>query len=907
MKKTNVWKSAALLLLALAMVLPSCGINGGTVTETSNTAEPTETHTEVIPTETESSSRMNTESTHQEATESTTEKISESESKTVSEETTEKITDVITGETLDAQYADEFSVSRVFSDNMIVQRNEHIRVWGFAPESENGKKISGKFKGMFAEAIVQNGEWCLTFGARLEADVKGTEMTIYTDKKTVTFKDVLVGDVYMVIGQSNVEYNVNTHIANTNAQTQGGGVDAIDPNSIIRLNRTNNSSGGNFAKKGTDYVYRDLLNTKQWTKTTQNDTLQFSAIGYYFAKQLVEKTENKIPVGIIEIGFSGAPLGSYLPNEVAEAYDTDYLNPLSGTYMTTGVNSNSAPGRYIYNCHIAPFENYAIAGIVWYQGESNNSAVEAAKYNSVFTALMTYMRDTHNLVHRDFPVFIIEFPSIYKKPADHTSTWHFMELGMIRSFMGSIPISLNNSYVSSSSDLWNDKTFFNSLHPNCKYEQAERLADLAFSVVHGKVELAKVSGPILKSVELSADQKSAVLTFENVGKGLTTTDGGTQVKGIVGIPDKPFLLSSIKPVSATITAPDQITVTFNKQIKAVAYNFDSEDHFGHTVNLCNSDKFPATAFMTPYTEKYDLTSFEAKDFVKDSAAVVKKKGKAIDSLVVDGENLLPVGQIENKLSQVNNTVEIFEKSTTLSVSGWVGFEYELIMLGYSVDGGKAVFNASPATPQAAVINAGGALAKRFAVGVNVALLEKGAHTVDIVALIDLNEGGTAVTLLSFKLIVTERPPEPVAPEGLELPLLTDEKYKLVRAAYDVIDLDGIELYRGQYSTKLSAAGNVVKAKKGTNTVGLQGWVGFESALDCFGYVLDGTDPVIESAPVGTESAVLQSGGENARRYKVIVDISSLEVGLHTVQLVVRLHDADSTVLQLISFTLEITE
>ena len=64
----------------------------------------------------------------------------------------------------------------------------------------------------------------------------------------------------------------------------------------------------------------------------------------------------------------------------------------------------------IYNCHLAPFEKYAIAGIVWYQGESNNEVTEAMKYNEVFAALMTYMRGTHNLVNRDFPVFIMEFP-----------------------------------------------------------------------------------------------------------------------------------------------------------------------------------------------------------------------------------------------------------------------------------------------------------------------------------------------------------------------------------------------------------------------------------------------------------------------------------------------------------------
>ena len=87
--------------------------------------------------------------------------IDESSSKTTedsSEEETTVIVDVMIGETLDAEPAADFTVSKVFSDYMVVQRGEHIRVWGFAPESENGKKVSGEFKGMFAEAIIENGE-----------------------------------------------------------------------------------------------------------------------------------------------------------------------------------------------------------------------------------------------------------------------------------------------------------------------------------------------------------------------------------------------------------------------------------------------------------------------------------------------------------------------------------------------------------------------------------------------------------------------------------------------------------------------------------------------------------------------------------------------------------------------------
>ena len=295
------------MVMMCTMVFSSCSNGNEGTTETTSAVtnesiETTET-TKIDTTELETTESETTGIETTETTETNTSKAEMTETETTETETTETetteteetvvITDVMIGETIEAEYASDFSVSRVFSNDMVVQRNEHIRVWGFAPESENGKKVSGEFKGMFAESLIENGEWCITFGARLEADVNGAEMKIYTDSKKVVFSGVLVGDVYMVVGQSNVEVSVQEHINNTDAATQGGGKAAIDPNSIIRLNRTNNGSGGDFEFKGTDYVYKDFMNPTQWTKTTESETLKFSALGYYFAVQMVEKTDRK--------------------------------------------------------------------------------------------------------------------------------------------------------------------------------------------------------------------------------------------------------------------------------------------------------------------------------------------------------------------------------------------------------------------------------------------------------------------------------------------------------------------------------------------------------------------------------------------------------------------------------------
>ena len=169
--------------------------------------------------------------TVQDETEVTSDNAGDDTTDEGTEETTEEVStepDIMIDVTLDAEYAADFTVAKVFSNDMVVQRGERIRVWGWADESENGKKVSGEFMGMFSEAIIENGEWCITFKARLNACADlGNTMKIYTDTKTVEFTDVLVGDVFYVIGQSNVAYSVSSHLSAFPNDPNKGGADVI--------------------------------------------------------------------------------------------------------------------------------------------------------------------------------------------------------------------------------------------------------------------------------------------------------------------------------------------------------------------------------------------------------------------------------------------------------------------------------------------------------------------------------------------------------------------------------------------------------------------------------------------------------------------------------------------------------
>ena len=583
---------ALLMILSASALLFSC--------KNDNPETPTEAPTEPV---TDPATEAPTAAPTEEPTEEPTEPATEEPTEAPTEPETEPpIIDVEIGETIDAPYAADFTVSKVFSDDMVVQRGEHIRVWGWAKESENGKKVSGEFMGMFAEALIENGEWTLTFGARQEANTNGNEMKIYTDKKEVVFKDVLIGDVYMVIGQSNVAYGMNAHWSAVKDADRGG-QSGFDPDLPIRLHYNSLGQNPTGAKRGTAEVNVDIGNGSKWRKATMGNVSSFTAIGYLFAANLCAETGNSIPIGLIEIDGNGLPIGSFMCNQVADELKTDTWNESRGVYVTEGCNAGATgqPARYMYNQFMAPFEKFAMAGVVWYQGESDSITTElATSFPTKFAALMTYMRSTHNLCHPDFPVFIVEFPTIYKQSSASIipagQSWAYMDLGFVRCQVGVVPLILKNSYLAVSCDVWPDRTFWNSLHPNCKFEQGVRLAKLAACVTEGAMTLDEATGPIIKSIEISEDGKTAVLTYYNVGEGLKTCDGGVDVLGFQNVRvDARGNMRMTKISSAKITAKDQITITCTSAMSGVAYNNQSENFYGETLNLCNSFGNPAGA------------------------------------------------------------------------------------------------------------------------------------------------------------------------------------------------------------------------------------------------------------------------------------------------------------------------
>ena len=661
-----------LLVISFAMLLSfaSCGKtpdNETTAGSTDATTAPAETtleeSTTAQPTEAETTLKIETSEVTEAATTEvqTTEKVTETESETLTdiETVTETVTEteteteseseetfpetnLILGE--DVEYASEFSVSNVFDSDMVIQRNEFVRVWGWAPESENGKKVSATFMGYQADALIENGEWEIVFYQRHEANASlGNDLVVYagaldsmvdpiadneietdteTDEETGTetnlgtdteteaegdtdkavvyvFEDVLIGDVFMVVGQSNVQYSVGQYLSSE--PDLKWNPELIGENSIIRYNYNSNTQSVGYPRKGTDEVCKDAINDYGWVIPNESNVIHLSAIGYLMAHQIAELTDNNIPVGISQFSASGRPLSVFMPNELAEQIGSDRFDTEKGIYVDNHYAHVEA--RYMYNHYMYAFERMPIAGIVWYQGEAESNIDLSSVYVERFTALMEYMRSTHNIYNKEFPVFFVEFPSAYRVLLPNgTYSPEYLDTGRIRACTGMIPLSLPNSYIAVGADLWDDETNTNNIHPYCKYEQAEKVTDLMQAVIYCTKTMDEVAGPTLISYEISEDRKTITLKFANCGDGLKTADGGETVMGIEPISKKNQLDTRSK-LTVEITAPDTITITSTRAIYGVAYNCVAENFFGTDVNLCDSDGKPAHAFWIYEYEK----------------------------------------------------------------------------------------------------------------------------------------------------------------------------------------------------------------------------------------------------------------------------------------------------------------
>ncbi|MBR4880963.1 MAG: hypothetical protein IKU19_03455, partial [Clostridia bacterium] len=500
------------------------------------------------------------------------------------------------------------NVSKAFTSNMMFQRDEPISVWGWSTTANEGKIITATLGDMFAWTTVKNGEWKITFPNTLPATTEPMMLTVNTAKATKTFRNILIGDVYYVIGQSNAFYG----IANQVQEMQQNG---LKPNwdysgerniRFFRNSSTYTSSYTGTKAQGTTTLLKDVeYSSTVWMTPTNIQsqltnppaTGSFSALGYLFAYNMSNKTD--VPIGVIEIDASGFPLIAFVPNELADKWGDESYNASTGVYtynLNDGYLVNTAmPTRFAYNHLIYPLRQFSTAGIIWYQGESdcmNTTEIwgeNADTFSHQFTELMNFFRNDFG--NSDFPVYMIEFPTCYYNNGANA----YIDMGGVQCEQGLISGMLSDFHLVNSSDMFSNTTWYNSLHPYIKEKQADRLANIVAANGYGIGNLSYVSGPVMTGVTYNGTR--ATVTFKNVGSGLKAYSG-SYVDGFDVYVNIGGTYQWIEVNNAYVSGTNQVIVPSMYNILGVRYNRNTEYLFPTGgINLCNSNNVPASAFI----------------------------------------------------------------------------------------------------------------------------------------------------------------------------------------------------------------------------------------------------------------------------------------------------------------------
>lgn len=478
----------------------------------------------------------------------------------------------------------------VLSDSMVLQQKQKVPVWGTA---DAGEAVTVSFGRQKKTAVAgADGKWRVDLSP-LKASFTPMTMAI-SGKNIIELKNILVGEVWLVSGQSNMQWTL--------WQSNNGEAEvakAVHPN--IRLFNVSREVG--FKKKAGPLGV--------WQECAPQSIREFSGIGYYFAVEL--EKELKVPVGVINSSYGGSQAEAWTPVEYLKLYDKlrpavertkiweaerpkvreDYTAAIakwredSDKAKAAGARPAPSPSvpdalrdyriaSSIYDGMVEPLIPFAIRGAVWYQGESNEA--RAAQYNLLLPTMIRAWRERWG--QGNFPFGIIQLPnyrSIKNEPAEEP--WSFVRDAQRCTFMNDPETGLIVTI---------DIGEANDIHPKNKIDVGWRVSRWALADVYAR-KITR-SGPTFIKAEIKGEKM--ILTFTDAGAGLKLKDGDRLDEFAIAGADNKWHWAEAK-----ITGKNKIEVFSPKVPSPAAVRYAFNNNPKHP-NLTNETGIPAAPFRT---------------------------------------------------------------------------------------------------------------------------------------------------------------------------------------------------------------------------------------------------------------------------------------------------------------------
>lgn len=481
-----------------------------------------------------------------------------------------------------ATYA-EVAQPSIFSDHMVLQREHNNPIWGTA---DAGEVVTVSINGQSHETKADvDGKW------RLELDPMPAggpfEMTV-SGENTLTYSDVLVGEVWMCSGQSNMQWSVSNS-NNADVEIASANHPEIRLLTIPLVGRQEPQENFNG----------------EWTVCSPESIGNFSAVGYFFGRRLHDALE--VPIGLIDNAWGGSSAEAWIPTELleademfverakalqaeAEAYTDEIHAEKMAEYKAwidagkPGDNRRAPrdprwnqhrPGN-IYNGMLYSTIGYGMRGVIWYQGESN--AGRADQYTELMSKVITNWRDVWG--QGDFPFYWVQLADFREEtdtPQD--SGWAYLReaqtdtLDVLENVGQAVIIDVGEG---------------RDIHPRNKQTVANRLARHALAKDYGYDNIASDSP---RYSEMSVEDGAIIITFDHIDEGLYSFDTKDVIGFTIAGEDKQFVNAEAK-----IIGKSQIKVWSDSIESPVAVRYAWANN--PVCNLYDRNGLPVTPFRT---------------------------------------------------------------------------------------------------------------------------------------------------------------------------------------------------------------------------------------------------------------------------------------------------------------------
>ena len=484
----------------------------------------------------------------------------------------------------------QVSLPKILSDHMVVQRDLPVHVWGMAAP---GELVSVTFRGETRSTAATNlGRWSVymkpgTAGGPFEMSVKGSaaqgDSTNGNTDADITVRDVLVGDVWVASGQSNMEFALKNASTSATDLPKAG-------NPRIRLLLVD--------KKPADSPQDDLP-IKGWEQSSPDSAKEFSAVAWYFAREIEQKEH--VPVGVIDSTWGGtpaeawtsmtalgsdpglAPLFAVRGTMLAQASDAALQVKDEQRQRDEAAKAGKPAPQFpwhpdlasygpanLWNGMIAPIVPFGIKGALWYQGEANAGADRYPTYDRVMRTLIEDWRRQWGV--GQFPFFYVQLANWN---TGEGTNWAYVRNQQLKT------LGLRNTGMAVIIDIGDP----NDIHPKDKLDVGHRLALWARATVYGETGM-EYSGPLFRQ---AAPEGNSIRAWFDHAKGLNAKGGDVNSVEVAGADGKFYQAkAAIEGETLVATSPDVPNPV------SVRYAWASDPH----CNLFNAEGLPASPFTS---------------------------------------------------------------------------------------------------------------------------------------------------------------------------------------------------------------------------------------------------------------------------------------------------------------------